>query len=67
MIIWSIVDIALFVTLVGLFIVGTRPNWNTKLTKFSTFLFCSKYSMFMLKSPAKITLLFLIELCERML
>ena len=57
----------LFVTLLGLFIVGTKPNWNIKLRKFCTFLFCLKSSTFMLESPAKITYLFIIELFERML
>ena len=36
-------------------------NWNIKLTKFWTFLFCSKSSTFMLKSPVKFTLLFLLN------
>ena len=60
-------DIVLFATLVGLFIVCPKPNRNIKLIKFWTFLLDLKFSTFMLKYPAKVTPLFLIELFERML
>ena len=38
-IIWLISNVALFLTLVNLFIVGTKPNWNIKATKLCTFIF----------------------------
>ena len=51
-IIWSRAEIVSFVFLVGLFVVGTNPNWNIKLIKFRAFLFYWKWARFILKSPA---------------
>ena len=52
-----------FLILLGLLVVCINPNWNIKLIKFWTFLFCSKWSRFILKSPTnKIFLLISLSL-----
>ena len=52
--IWSIVLVVCLVTCVGLLIVGIIPKRNIRFTKYWTFLFASKSSKLMLKTPAKV-------------